>query len=63
QEYRVPPWLRDYIPLVFDGERMIAAAGLWVCDGYRVIAPDCQSIEWCQEPDRGYPKNINIQRA
>jgi tRNA(Ile)-lysidine synthase len=35
QEYNVPPWLRDRIPLLFDGDEMIAAPGLWVCDKYQ----------------------------
>ncbi|MGB1271562.1 MAG: tRNA lysidine(34) synthetase TilS, partial [Endozoicomonas sp.] len=35
QEYRVPPWLREFLPLIYDGERMVAAPGLWVCEGYQ----------------------------
>jgi tRNA(Ile)-lysidine synthase len=35
QEYNVPPWLRDRIPLLFDDDEMIAAPGLWVCDKYQ----------------------------
>ena len=35
QEYRVPPWLRDRVPLVFEGDRMLGAAGLW-CNNNQV---------------------------
>ena len=35
QEYQVPPWLRESLPFVFDREHMVAAPGLWVCDGYQ----------------------------
>ncbi len=35
QEYNVPPWLRERLPFLYDGERMIAAPGLWICKGYK----------------------------
>jgi tRNA(Ile)-lysidine synthase len=31
QAHGVPPWLRAYVPLVFDEERLVAVAGLWRC--------------------------------
>ncbi|WP_257286562.1 tRNA lysidine(34) synthetase TilS [Endozoicomonas sp. SESOKO1] len=31
QDYKVPPWLREFLPLVFDGDQMVAAPGLWHC--------------------------------
>ncbi len=31
QDYKVPPWLREYLPLVFAGGQMVAAPGLWRC--------------------------------
>lgn len=34
QEYRQPPWLRDRTPLIYQGDEMVAVAGLWVCQGY-----------------------------
>jgi len=34
QEYQVAPWLRDRIPLVYYGEELVCAVGLWVCKGY-----------------------------
>ena len=36
QEYRVPPWLRDRVPLVCAGDEIIAVADLWVCEGWQV---------------------------
>lgn len=30
QEYALEPWLRERVPLVFDGERLVAVADLWV---------------------------------
>ncbi|WP_255554781.1 tRNA lysidine(34) synthetase TilS [Moritella sp. 24] len=34
QEYRVAPWLRDRIPLVYYNDKLVCAVGLWVCKGY-----------------------------
>jgi tRNA(Ile)-lysidine synthase len=34
QEYHVPPWLRGRLPLVYIGEQLAAAPGLWVCKGF-----------------------------
>lgn len=31
QEAGVPPWLRPYVPLTFDGDRLVAVAGVCVC--------------------------------
>jgi tRNA(Ile)-lysidine synthase len=35
QEYEVPPWWRKRLPLLYDGEELIAVADLWVCEGYQ----------------------------
>jgi tRNA(Ile)-lysidine synthase len=32
QEAGVPPWERDRIPLIYVGERLIAAVGHWACE-------------------------------
>jgi tRNA(Ile)-lysidine synthase len=32
QEAGVPPWLRPYVPLVFDGEDLVAVAGVCSCE-------------------------------
>ncbi len=34
QEYGVPPWLRERVPLIYKGEHLVAVADLWVCHGY-----------------------------
>jgi len=34
QEYQLAPWLRDRIPLVYYGDELVCAVGLWVCRGY-----------------------------
>ena len=34
QEYQVPPWLRDRVPLLYSGDTLIAVADLWVCKAY-----------------------------
>ncbi|MBO9493480.1 tRNA lysidine(34) synthetase TilS [Thalassotalea sp. G20_0] len=46
QDYNVPPWLREYLPLVFDGDQMVAAPGLWVCDGYYASESDGLALHW-----------------
>ena len=34
QEYGVPPWWRDRLPLLYDGDVLVAVADLWVCEGH-----------------------------
>jgi tRNA(Ile)-lysidine synthase len=34
QEYGVPPWWRDRLPLLYDGDELVAVADLWVCEGH-----------------------------
>jgi len=38
QELAIPPWVRDRTPLIYRGEELVAAAGLFVCEGH--VAPD-----------------------
>lgn len=35
QEIRIPPWERDHIPLIFDGEALIGVGSVWVCPFYK----------------------------
>jgi tRNA(Ile)-lysidine synthase len=35
QERGVPPWWRKRLPLLYDGEELVAVADLWVCEGYQ----------------------------
>ena len=34
QEYAVPPWYRDRVPLLYSDNTLVAVADLWVCDGW-----------------------------
>lgn len=34
QEYGVPPWQRQSVPLLFDGDELAAVGDLWVCEGH-----------------------------
>lgn len=40
QEYQLEPWLRDWVPLVYSEENLVAVGDLWVCDGYVAAAGD-----------------------
>lgn len=46
QEYNVPPWLRESLPFIFDQGRMVAAPGLWVCDGYQTNSREGLIFSW-----------------
>lgn len=47
QEYGVPPWLRDRLPLVYSGDELVAVADLWVCDGYQAgLGEPGWVLEW-----------------
>jgi tRNA(Ile)-lysidine synthase len=35
QEWRVPDWERERVPLVYQGEQLVAVAGLCVCEGFQ----------------------------
>ncbi|GLS24720.1 tRNA lysidine(34) synthetase TilS [Marinibactrum halimedae] len=34
QEASLEPWLRDRVPLLYCGEKIVAVGDLWVCDGF-----------------------------
>ncbi|MBL4607813.1 MAG: tRNA lysidine(34) synthetase TilS [Pseudomonadales bacterium] len=38
QEYHVPPWQRDRLPLVYIGDELAAVPGFWVCKGFAASA-------------------------
>src|SRR5262249_30695021 len=47
QEHGIPPWLRDRIPLVYEGERLIAAADLFTSAPARELGDRLQArIVW-----------------
>ena len=35
QEYKVPPWLRNRLPLIFVKDEIAAVADLWVCEKFK----------------------------
>lgn len=46
QEYVVPPWLRDRLPLIYCGNELAAVGDLWVCEGFQAPAG---AAGWCLE--------------
>jgi len=38
QEYQLPPWLRDRVPLLYVKDKLVAVGDLWVCEGWSVGA-------------------------
>jgi tRNA(Ile)-lysidine synthase len=38
QEYEVPPWLRDRLPLIWCGDELAAVGDLWICEGFQAPA-------------------------
>lgn len=40
QEYGLEPWLRDRVPLIFEGERLLAVGDLFLCDGWIGTTPE-----------------------
>ncbi len=34
QEHQIPAWIRDHWPLIFYGEQLAGAVGLWLCEGF-----------------------------
>lgn len=44
QEYALEPWLRDRVPLLWDGERLAAVGDLWVEKDYFVSRADPDSV-------------------
>ena len=48
QERGVVPWMRDRLPLVYSGERLVAVADLWMEDS--VVDRNGMSIHWTDKP-------------
>jgi tRNA(Ile)-lysidine synthase len=47
QEYAVPPWLRDRLPLFYCGGQLAAVADLWICEGFAAVAGQSGwVVEW-----------------
>lgn len=47
QEYAVPPWLRNHLPLIWCGDVLAAVGDLWICEGFEAAPgePGWQ-LEW-----------------
>ena len=47
QEYAIPPWLREYVPLLYIGDELAAVAGQWIA-GEFAAAPEEESwqVTW-----------------
>ncbi len=52
QEWQVPPWMRDRIPLIFYQEQLIAVVGYCVCNGY-IAASDEEGVRIQQVVNTG----------
>lgn len=48
QEYAVPPWWRDRVPLIYIGGELAAVADLWICEGF-VATDDGWRLTWYRE--------------
>ncbi len=48
QEHAVVPWLRDQLPLVYAGERLVAVGDLWVAAD--VLSSNGIGVEWLERP-------------
>jgi tRNA(Ile)-lysidine synthase len=47
QEFEVPDWKRDYIPIIYIDEKIAAVGDLWVCDEFHTnINEHGISIKW-----------------
>ncbi len=47
QEYQVPPWMRNRVPLIYSGDELVAVAGIVIAQPYRSRAGETAiSIDW-----------------
>jgi tRNA(Ile)-lysidine synthase len=50
QEYRVPRWWRDRVPLFYRGDELVAVGDLWVCEGFQAGPGEPGwAVSWCRE--------------
>ncbi len=52
QELGVPPWQRGATPLLFYGEQLIAAAGIFITREGQAPAGQCQWLDWKKEQEQ-----------
>jgi tRNA(Ile)-lysidine synthase len=62
QEAGLPPWLRDYIPLLYAGDELVAVADLLICDGWLSSSPEntCRVVWRHPDLDCGYEGHLLI---
>ncbi len=46
QEYGLEPWLREFVPLIYSGEQLVAVGDLWVCHGFEAVDGAGMEIIW-----------------
>jgi len=52
QEWRVPDWERERVPLVYQGEQLVAVAGFCVCEGFKAGADEQGlGLHWSRMPE------------
>lgn len=49
QEFLVPPWWRERVPLLYLDDELLAVAGLWLCESSRLQLPD-EGVSGLWEP-------------
>ena len=59
QQQRVAPWLRQQLPLLYDGERLLAVADLWIAEGH-AAAPGAPGLRLSWAP-RDVPLTVSAQ--
>ena len=56
QEYGVPPWERGRLPLLYAGDRLAAACGLWVTRGFEAAPGESGwRIHWRPDASDSFP--------
>lgn len=48
QEAGIVPWMRDRLPLLYSGERLVAVADLWMADG--AVSEPGTAVRWKRRP-------------
>jgi tRNA(Ile)-lysidine synthase len=49
QEYGIAPWRRDQIPMLFYGEQLAAAVGVFICQDFVAGAEAGLALHWAPE--------------
>lgn len=63
QELKVPPWLRDRIPLICVGDKIAAVAGLFYCQDFMAAkAQTGWQFSWCLNQENGFDAFFSKRR-